>query len=262
MKAIQLLNYTKQCKLIKSSSHTEECSHFYFKNYNGTCILYELIFAASLWYNVLMSAIDSHYGVQKINQMPKYKPKLSCQPINDFSSLFYEISDICSYKLDKHGHLVPCKKGEHLQNCEMFECNMMLKCPNFYCIPWGYICYGKWDCPSGYDESILHQCRNRTCINMFKCKLSSICLHLGDVCNGFVDCPHEDDEFSCLLKFVICPSVCQCLGFAIRCYYTHFSEHNMPVYFPYSFVTILNCTLFAESQLQKKNPICNNYIYY
>ena len=161
------------------------------------------------------------------------------------------MSDICSYKLNEQGHILPCNKGEHLQNCGMFECNMMFKCPDFYCIPWSYICDGKWDCPGGYDESNQHQCKNRTCFNMFKCKMSSTCVHLGDVCNGFVDCPYGDDEFSCLLKCVICPAVCQCLGFAIRCYDTEISEYTMPVCFPYSFVTILNSRLFSESYLQK-----------
>ena len=80
--------------------------------------------------------------------------------------------------------------------------------------------------------------------------MSSTCVHLGDVCNGFVDCPYLDDEYSCLLKCT-CPAVCQCLGFAIRCYYTHISEYTLPTCFRYSFVTILNCTLFSESHLQK-----------
>ena len=249
------LNYTNHCKLIKSSSKSEEYSDFYFKDYNGMCYLYDFTFVTGKWSNTLMNRIANHYDMQKVveikNEMPRYKPNLSCHPINDSSNSFYKVSDICSHKLNKQGHLLPCNRGEHLQNCQMFECNMMFKCPDFYCIPWSYICDGKWDCPSGYDESYQHQCENRTCINMFKCKMSSTCVHLGDMCNGFVDCPYGDDEYSCLLNCATCPTVCQCLGFAIRCYYTYISEYTLPACFPYSFVTILNCRLFSESHLQK-----------
>ena len=238
------LNYTNQCKLIKISQN-KECSDFYFKDSDGTCNMYHFTFAIGERSNTLMNKL-SNQGV-----MQKYKPKLSCHSQNTFSKTFYKISNICSYKINKQGYLFPCKKGEHLQNCKMFECNMMFKCPKFYCIPWGYICDGKWDCSGGYDESTQHQCGNRTCVNMFKCQMSSTCIHLGDVCNEFVDCPFGDDEYSCLLKYAICPSECQCLGFAIRCYYTYISLDILPVYFPYTSVTILNCTIFAKIQLQK-----------
>ena len=211
------------------------------------CYLYYLTFAVGKW-------ADNHYEMQKvvdiIHEMPKYKPNLSCQPINSPINYFYEISDICSYRVNKQGQIFPCNEGEHLQNCEKFECNMMFKCPNFYCIPWEYICDGKWDCPGGYDESAKHQCRNRTCTNMFKCKMSSTCIHLGDVCNGFVDCPYGDDEYSCLLKCATCPAVCQCLGFVINCYNTNISVFTLPTCFPYIFVKIVNCRLFSESKLQ------------
>ena len=245
----------KQCKLMKISSSIKVCSNFYFKDHDGTCKQYDFTFFTSKWSHVLMNDIANHYSKQEVEEITKYKPQLSCQPTYDFSNSFYEISDICSYKLNEHGYLLPCNKGQHLQNCEMFECNIMFKCPKYYCIPWAYICDGKWDCPGGYDESNLHQCRNRTCVNMFKCKMSSTCLHLGDVCNGLVDCPYEDDEYSCLLKYVTCPEICQCLGFAIMCSATYISEYILPIYFPYSFVKILNCTVSAKSKLQ--NPFQN-----
>ena len=87
----------------------------------------------------------------------------------------YEISEICNYKLDSMNHLHPCRNGEHLQNCRMFECNMMYKCPRYHCIPWYYICDGKWDCPGGYDESTIQNCgSDRLCANLFKCKNSEM----------------------------------------------------------------------------------------
>ena len=249
------LNYTNQCKFIKTSLQSEECSDFYFKGHNGLCYLYDFTFVSGKRSNTLMNRTANNYSMENIVEMThgriRYKPNLSCQPTNVSNNSFYKVSDICSYKINEQGHILPCNRGEHLQNCQLFECNMMFKCPNFYCIPWSYICDGKWDCPSGYDEFDQHQCENRTCINMFKCKMSSTCVHSGDMCNGFADCPHGDDEYSCLLKCVTCPTVCQCLGFAIRCFDTHISELTMPVCFPYIFVKMLNCRLFPERHLQK-----------
>ena len=114
--------------------------------------------------------------------------KISCHSVYSSVLSFYNISDICSYRLNEQAQVVPCNKGEHLQDCQQFECNMMFKCPDFSCIPWSYICDGKWDCPHRYDESIFSQCDNRKCINMFKCKMSSKCTHLDDVCNEHFDC--------------------------------------------------------------------------
>ena len=65
---------------------------------------------------------------------------------------YYDISEICTYRLNSMNQLIPCKTGEHLQNCRDFECNMMFKCPKYYCIPWEYVCDEKWDCPYGNDE--------------------------------------------------------------------------------------------------------------
>ena len=63
----------------------------------------------------------------------------------------YNISEICVYKLDFNGYIVPCRTGSHLGNCEEFQCNTFYKCPGYYCVRWSYVCDGKWDCPYGYD---------------------------------------------------------------------------------------------------------------
>ena len=105
----------------------------------------------------------------------------------------HKISDICSFKLNKENQLVPCRYGDHLQNCKLFECNMMFKCPGYYCIHWNYICDGKWDCPGGYDES--NECGlHRLCSKLFKCRDSMMCIHSGDTCDDKIDCPFGDDE--------------------------------------------------------------------
>ena len=174
------LNYSSQCKLIKTPSHSE-CSDLYFKTWNNTCTFYDLTLLPN---KSLLTFIDNMQSQSPLGEQyltSQGKAKLSCQTTQFSNNSFYEISEICSYKLSGQGNLLPCSKGEHLQICKMFECNMMFECP--------FICDGKWDCPKGYDESIYQQCENRACVNMFKCKMSSMCIHLGDVCNGQFDCP-------------------------------------------------------------------------
>ena len=69
----------------------------------------------------------------------------------------YNVSDICKYTLNEQNHLVPCRNGNHLQNCREFQCNSMFKCINSYCIHYSYVNDAKWDCPNGEDEiTLLH----------------------------------------------------------------------------------------------------------
>ena len=161
----------------------------------------------------------------------------------------HEISEICNYLLDKQGYVIPCKGGEHLQNCKEVECNMKFKCPNYYCVPWFYVCDGKWDCPSGLDEKF---CNNkRECKNMFKCKNSIICIHPHCVCDGNFDCPSNEDEFYCNLNKVICPSICECLMFAIRCLKVSISDINLTDNYPYYDIIIVKSTIFFIKTLLK-----------
>ena len=125
----------------------------------------------------------------------------------------YNVSDICKYTLNKQNHLVPCRNGNHLQNCKEFQCNSMFKCINSYCIHYSYISDGKWDCPNGEDEN-----NSPTCSGMFKCKGSRmICVHLDNVCDKERHCPDADDELLCTLTNVKCIYQCDCLGLAITC---------------------------------------------
>ncbi len=109
----------------------------------------------------------------------------------------YFISDICIFRLDSDGYLSPCRTGGHIENCIKFQCNMMYKCPGSYCVPWGYMCDNKWDCPSGLDENKEKCGQNLSCESFFKCRNINRCVHFGDVCNGQNDCPLSDDEHYC-----------------------------------------------------------------
>ncbi len=139
-------------------------------------------------------------------------------PCMDGHSTCYNMSDLCVYRLESFNNLIPCRTGAHLHECSKFECNIHFKCQQYYCVPWGHTCDGKWDCPFGLDESIsLHCGSTRICQSMFKCKLSQICLHHLDICDAFTDCPSHEDEQLCQLQYFKCVQHCSCLNLAIKC---------------------------------------------
>ena len=131
----------------------------------------------------------------------------------------YNFTDICTYKLSSNNLTKPCPNGNHLKNCFLFECASMFKCKESYCVPWTYVCNGKWDCPMGDDELQNPVCiPDRVCESMYKCKGDKhVCVSTNNVCNEVADCPHGDDEFYCELKEIGCPSNCYCLIYAITC---------------------------------------------
>ncbi len=169
--------------------------------------------------------------------------KLSCAPGH---SKCYTLSDLCVYKLNNLKFLTPCRNGRHVENCEHFHCNVMFKCPGYYCVPWEYACNGRWDCPLATDE---HHCSLSDCSMMFQCKHTNmVCVHLGNVCDGETNCPHGDDEFVCDLKDVDCPSQCECLLFAIRCAKS-FSGVSNNVY-PYMYLFFKGLRLGSAKRLE------------
>ena len=148
-------------------------------------------------------------------------------PCTGADSNCFNVSDLCAYKFDKSGYLTPCRAGKHLSQCQNFECNMMFKCPMYYCIMWQYVCDGKWDCPFGTDElsNLLICDQFLMCKNMFKCTQSSSCLHLGQICDQASDCPLGDDELVCFNKDIFCPQNCICLVLAVTCNKETFSPN-------------------------------------
>ncbi len=78
------------------------------------------------------------------------------------------LQDICYFQLDMQNNIFPCRTGEHLAQCMNFQCNMKYKCPQSYCIVWSHVADGKWDCPSGGDETSQILQSQKECIGMFK----------------------------------------------------------------------------------------------
>ncbi len=130
--------------------------------------------------------------------------------------LCFHLTDICVYRLNKLGDVVPCRTGSHMEECRSFQCNGKHKCPNYYCVPYTYVCDGKWDCPTGNDES--PTCAHpRQCKYLYRCHKSEVCIHILDICNNILDCPQEEDEMMCELLGTVCPKDCHCFHFALMC---------------------------------------------
>ena len=97
----------------------------------------------------------------------------------------------------------------------------------------------KWDCPGGFDEENGHNCRSLSrCTNMFKCRMSPICLHFGNLCDTVLNCPYGDDEFLCSLYGFNCPLNCQCHMLSVKC--TSASSFSLIGTLPYNFLLITN----------------------
>ena len=139
----------------------------------------------------------------------------------------------CIYNLTSNTQmLMYCRNGKHLQDCKIKSCLWMFKCQDSYCIPYRYMCNGKWDCWNGEDEI---SCMNYSCVNMFKCKLSTICIHIKNICDGTIDCLLNDDEMICIDLY--CIDQCTCLNYGIDCQYGNLINKQ-------SSSTILNYFLF------------------
>ena len=164
------------------------------------------------------SEADDEFLIKSIAMGTKFACPIKGQlPCIDGHSICYDVSQICTFRLNLFKHLLPCRTGQHLENCKTFECNGKYKCPEYYCIPWSYVCDRKWDCPYGNDENSTY-CNNAImCVHKFKCKDSHTCIHALDICDNKTDCPNGDDEFMCSLKDTQCIKYCNCLGFTILC---------------------------------------------
>ena len=201
------LKYANQAKIYRK---------FYINNYvpknrsriTSKLITYGKYFGLEEWKPSLFK-YKQHFRCLNQGELPCWEGYYKC----------YNVTSVCIYQLNSNSSLIPCPNGRHLIHCKIFSCDIMFKCLDNYCIPWSYVCDGKWDCPEGEDELDISVCNQRlACINMYHCrKTNHICLHLGNICDGHIDCPFGDDELLCEMKFIECPSFCVCLLYAIDC---------------------------------------------
>ena len=172
--------------------------------------------------NILYLMLTTNYKHNMTNISRKHNPNVHKHCFEGHPKI-YHTNNECIYKVDKNGILETCRNGKHLQNCSDFNCQkkFKFKCPGYYCIPMGYVCDGKIDCPRGFDEI---NCMNHSCIGLFHCLGTSQCIFVADICDGIQDCVNRDDEFNCELHKTKCQKQCVCLGFAVSCDY---SLHNV-----------------------------------
>ncbi len=195
-------------QMYDSCNNTKKCSPLFHMNKHGTCTSYL----------ESPSGTVGHFSSE--TGLPcERKNQLSCSGERDKCFSFH---DICIFRIDPtRGHLVPCKFGSHLQNCHEYRCNYHFKCEGFYCVPWKYLCDGKWDCSDGRDENTEDSApctyQNTTCKHKFRCKNSHICIHTHEICDGQHDCPKVDDELLCNIFVEGCIIGCNCLNLAIAC---------------------------------------------
>ncbi len=220
------------CKTVESnvSHHGPTCGLLYYKSKKGICLKYSPQQSQTKangtqmddkWMENDLVVDNGRYEdephlVDFLETGKQYFcPEEFLMPCRPHHSRCFAVEDICKYKLDRKKNLYPCRNGGHIENCGDFECNNQFKCFDSYCIPWSYVCDGKWDCPRGEDELHKTLCENpNICSRMFKCKVVQTCVLLTDVCNQEFDCRFGDDELLCDLS---CYLGCFCLAYAMYC---------------------------------------------
>ena len=187
-------SYSKECKTMTSKNDLITCSSLYYMTKDGHClkfthpermydtlnIIHDLhIYRAKITSKLIpFDEFENNYAYEGISQMNisftnLYTKQFKCLnpgelPCGRKHYECFNITSMCIYQLNRDNYLIPCKNGRHLEHCQTFMCDSMLKCTTVYCIPWSYVCNGRWDCPQGDDES---SCNNlKACKNMFHCK--------------------------------------------------------------------------------------------
>ena len=80
-----------------------------------------------------------------------------------------------------------------------------------HCLPIYTRCNELYDCPYHEDE---RDCEDITCPGLYRCRDSTVCVHVDHLCDGWSQCPQRDDEWLCGM---VCPPECLCQGHAFLC---------------------------------------------
>ena len=293
--------FTSYCKEICLDS-TCICTPLYYKSMKGNCLTYRStlqnliksktsegsnyfkclnnVSIAEEFVDDIVPDCQNEYDEPTLKKLLLNEIYTNCSAFGQLPcikghSRCYNVTYICIYQLTNHYYLIPCRDGAHLENCKHFQCNGRYKCPKYYCIPWSYVCDGKWDCPYGYDEALDRKCgASKVCLKQYKCKHHQMCIHINDVCDGKNDCPLHDDESLCQLMSTSCPTGCTCFNFAIFCHNTlldlnkinardfiavHFTSINFTsLLFLENYKSLLNLQLPYNSLSNICNSLNNN----
>ena len=205
---------SRVCKILMDKLH-KQCLPLYHTTMTMTCTKYKQVISLSA--TTLSAPIKSNFSLLVgLNDYYNIScMSLSMLPCLRTNSNCYYITDVCKYFLSESNDVLPCRNGGHLEKCDDFQCDMMYKCINSYCIPWSYRCDLKWDCPLGNDET---GCLQYDCTYLYRCRNTlKVCIHIVNLCDGNTDCPYADDEQWCEFQNETCSQHCFCLLYAIDC---------------------------------------------
>ncbi len=266
---------TKMCKEV-SFGKRKQCSDIYYLSIERHCMKYNFgekntelqILKPTIqsingriqphFLNDLIPDCDPSTDEPVLEAFLKHSTHVTCENPEEVPCMFghskcFSIADVCRYSHDAYGNLSPCRNGGHLENCKEVHCGVKFKCSYSYCIPWVFVCDGKWDCPSGDDEVYFIRCYSKTrCEGMYKCQASILCATLGSLCDSILDCPLQDDEQLCDLNKLQCSFQCECLAYATKCV-GHF-PFPLPILYPYHFVSLLGVNLTGVQEVSDKLP--------
>ncbi|KII66246.1 Low-density lipoprotein receptor-related protein [Thelohanellus kitauei] len=89
--------------------------------------------------------------------------------------------------------------------CTVSNCtNEQIVCDHHKCIELQHFCNEHFDCDSRIDELKCQKLKVLDKHCAFEC--NNICLNKSQICDGFVDCEDESDEWNCVIKYE-CPQL-------------------------------------------------------
>ena len=90
-----------------------------------------------------------------------------------------------------------------------------------HCLPVYTRCNGIYDCFHHEDE---RDCGQLVCPGFYRCRNSTVCVHVDHLCDGWPQCVQHDDEWMCK---TVCPPGCLCQRHAFICHHP-FSTDAFP----------------------------------